>query len=220
MPDADADEVRRELVAHNQDPDAHNLAEVESRLATLEGTAGIWAVAARDSFSGADGPLTQTDTGQPWLAWLPPNLPYHMGGKCVTPDGGTRGAIIEDTFANGQIEADLAPGNSVAGLYFRYKDAVNHMFASRLQDGFGISRQVDDISTSLFPSIFIPYTPGERLKVRFIGPTIWLFRIFGGLEEQVAVVQDQHWIDQTRYGVRVTGTASADNFRLLSREGL
>ena len=213
-------EIQQQLTSHNQDPQAHDLAELRGRISALESTVGIWSVVARDQFSGASGPLTTTETGQNWTAWLPPSLPYHTNGKCVTPDGGTRGAVIDGGITNGQIEADLDPGNSNAGLYFRYKDAVNYMFLARIPDGLGLSRQVNDVTTALAPTIFIPFVAGERVKVRFLGSTIRLFRIFGGVEDLLLTVEDDHWVDQTRYGVRVAGTGSADNFRLLGREAL
>jgi hypothetical protein len=213
-------EIRNRLISHSQDPDAHDLAQLRARISALESTVGIWSVVARDQFAGTSGPLTTTETGQTWSPWLAPNMPYHTDGKCVTPNGGTRGAVINTAITDGQIEAALNPGNASAGLYFRYKDAVNFMFLARIPDGLGLSRQVNDVTTALAPTIFFPFVPGERVKVRFLGPIIRLFRVFEGVEELVLTVEDDHWLDQTRYGVRVAGTASVDNFRLLGREAL
>lgn len=203
------------LVMHNQDPDAHDLTAIRRRLDVMEPLLGIWQVVARDSFSGADGPLTAAATGQQWVVDAPRAMPSRIGGRCRSP-GGTASAVIEGGFSDGQIEAGLDPGTGQAAMLVRYKDAVNYLSLARKPDSIALVKVIQDQGSNIVLPIGLPYAPGERLKLRFVGSRIWLF-----CDEALLCAADEPALaTSTRYGLRLIGNGSANGFRLTSRTAL
>ncbi len=176
---------------------------------------------AADSFNGADGPLTTAETGgQTWVA-VGGNAVHRIGGKAASPDATLRGTYLANVVADGQVEADLAPGNSEASLYFRWKQNGDYLMVHRGSAGIiGVKKFVGGVSTDIAPPRYIKVEAGERFKVRFVGSRIWVFRIVGGVEELIFDVTEMQWQTSGGAGIRMNGTGTVDNFKVLKREAL
>ncbi len=205
-----------------RDNDATSPDAITSRADLIEAKTGLWTPAAADPFTGADGVLTTAPTGgQAWVA-VSGNPLHRIGGVARTPDGALRGTYLATGVRDGQLEADLQPGTAEASLYLRFQSNGNYLLFQRKPEGFvGLWRFVNGASVIISPpATYRPVVAGERFKVRFVGPRIWAFRVVDGTEEPLFDVTENAFLTSGNHGLRLAGTGSADNFRLLQREAL
>lgn len=214
--------IEERIATHDSDSAAHGLVVTRADLERADSKTGLWTTKAADDFNGADGPLTTTPTGG--FAWtaIGGNQLSRIGNVARTPDNTLRGSYVQAGVPNGQVEADLAPGNNEASLYIRFQSNGNYLLLQRKPEGFiGLYRFVSGASTIISPaSIYRAVVAGERFKVRFVGPRIWVFRVVSGVEELLFDVTEPAFQTVGSHGLRLAGTGSADNFRILNREAL
>lgn len=208
------------LNSHENDGLAHRVREIFKRLEILEGKSGIWTLKSADNFIGTNGPLTNAPIGgQPWTAIGGQQI-YQISNTARTPDGTLRGSYIASGVADGQVEADLLPGNREASLYVRFQSNGNYLLMQRKPEGFiGLYRFQSGVSNLISPaSLFRSVVPGERFKVRFVGSRIWVFRVIGNVEELLIDVNEPAFQVMGNHGLRLDGTGGAQNFKILQRE--
>lgn len=217
---AGTNEVREMLIAHANDRQVHGLTATNRLAAEADSKTGIWTVAATDTFTGTDGtPLGSTETGG--FTWVNPGNFQRVGGRAKQPANAFGGAAIDTTFTDGQIEADLYPGTGEASLVFRSNTNFNQYFLlQRGGDGTVRLAYVFTATELLRPLISLPVVAGERWKVRFVGPRIFVYRIVSGVETLIYEASDTRLATNVRHGLRLNGTGAVDNFRLLKREAL
>ena len=213
--------INQQIRVHDHDPDAHALENLRLRVELAESIAGMWNVKAADPFNGADGPLTTAPTGgQAWTAIGGAQL-SRINNVARTPDGALRGTYLQAAAPDGQVEADLSPGDGEASIYIRFQSNGNYLLLQRKPGGFiGLYRFVGGPSSIIFPAIYRPVIAGERFKVRFVGDRIWVFRIVNGVEELLVDFVEPMFATAGSHGLRLSGTGSADNFRILQREAI
>lgn len=214
--------IEEALTAHGNDQQPHDLPRIKRTADLAEAKTGLWSVVASDTFTGANGALTTTETGaKTWIA-LGGNAIHRIGGVAKSPDGSLRGTAFLTGFKDGQLEADLNPGTSHAGLYFRWDSIGNHLYIQRNADGaIAISKFIGGAVTLLAQTAYPIFVAGERWKIRYVGPRVWVFRIVAGVETLIFDVTETQWQDKTGVGIRLeSATATADNFRVLGREAL
>lgn len=216
--------VEQRVTTHDNDPEAHGLAVLRRQVELIDSCTGLWSLSAADPFDGPDGLFTTAPTGgQTWTAIGGSQL-SRAGGKAVTSDGNLRGTYLVASVPNGQVEADLASGSgaSEASLYIRFQSNGNYLLLQRKPDGFvGLFRVVGGVTAVISPpSIARPVMVGERFKVRFVGSKIWVLWVAGGVEELLFDVTEAQFATAGSHGLRLLGTGSADNFRILKREAL
>ncbi len=205
---------------HDNDRDAHELAVLRRQSELADSKTGTWTLRAADSFTGTDGSaMGNTEVGN--LPWSAGTL-VRKGGRMRDKNDGFAGSFITTGYADGQIEADLYPGSSEASLQFRMNAATSMCWLlQRTADG-GVTLFIQWQGATLRATqpIAVPVQLGERYKVRFIGPRIWVFRIYGGVETLLFDVTDARLMTETLAGIRLNGGGSADNFLYRSREAL
>ncbi len=214
--------IDQKIQTHDQDLEAHELAERKRAIELADSKTGIWSVAAADNFNAADGAFTTAPTGgQTWNAIGGSQL-SRIAGVARTPDNNLRGTTLNAGVADGQVEADLNPGTNEASIYFRFASNGNYLLLQRkAENGFiGLYRFVGGPSSLIVPAIYRSVVAGERYKVRFIGSRIWVFRIAAGEEELIFDATATNFMTATSHGLRLAGTGSADNFRVLKREAI
>lgn len=212
--------VRDAIDCHGNDRQAHSVDNIFKRLDILESKSGVWTVKSADNFSGPNGPLTNAPTGdQAWTAVGGQQL-YRISNIAKTPDGTLRGSYIASGVTDGQVEADLLPGNKESSLYVRFQSNGNYLLLQRKPEGFvGLYRFQFGASTLISPaSLFRSVVPGERFKVRFVGPRIWVFRVIGNVEELLIDISESAFQTIGNHGLRLDGTGGAANFKILQRE--
>lgn len=216
----DTDAVREMLIAHANDRQVHGLTATNRLAAEADSKTGIWTVAATDTFTGTEGStISTTETGG--LTWVNPGNFQRVGGRAKQPANAFGGAAIDTTFTDGQIEADLYPGTGEASLVFRSNTNFNQYFLlQRGGDGTVRLAYVFTATELLRPLISLPVVAGERWKVRFVGPRIFVYRIVSGVETLIYEASDTRLATNVRHGLRLNGTGTVDNFRLLKREAL
>lgn len=205
---------------HDNDRDAHELAVLRRQAELADSKTGTWTVRAADGFTGADGAaMGNTEIGNlPWSV----GSTVRKGGRIQDKNGGFAGSFITTGYADGQIEADLYPGTNEASLQFRMNAATSMCWLlQRTADG-GVTLYIQwqGATTRATQPIAVPVQDGERYKVRFIGPRIWVFRIYAGVETLLFDVTDTRLMTETLAGIRLNGGGSADNFLYRSREAL
>jgi hypothetical protein len=205
-------------VSHQQDLDAHELTALRERVRRLESILGLWTVRATDSFTGTDGALTKTSTGN--LSWttISSNALHRIGGRCRSPDGSLRGATLDMASANGQVQAELDPGNGEASLFVRWKLNGESLMVQRTGDGISLIRFEGGASNNLVPPVLVPHVPGEVIKVRFVLSSLEVLRRVGGVDSSIMALDYPALLTETRIGVRLSGTGTADSLRVLSWE--
>lgn len=216
----DAEAVRQMITTHSNDLQVHGLPALDTAIMVAASKDGIWSIAATDSFSGTDGsPLGTTQTGG--FTWVNTNGIQRIGGRAKQPAGAFSGAAIDTAFSDGQIEADLYPGNGEASLVFRSNTNFNQYFLLQ-RGGDGTVRLAYTFTQTelLSPLISLPIVAGERWKVRFVGQTILTYRIVASVETLIHQVTDARLGANRRHGFRLNGSGSVDNFRILQRETL
>lgn len=209
------DLIDNKIRTHDNDESAHDLQLLRQSVSLTESRTGIWTVAAADDFSAADGPLTSAPIGG--QAYNGGGI-VRAGGKAVSPDQTLRGTYLVTTVADGQVEAELNPGDTQAALYFRLSGNTNSCFL--------LIRGADTIirllrfpgSVPVSPLIYRPYAAGEKIKARFIGTHIWVIRSFQGKDEVIFELDDAFNATATGHGFRIAGTGKVDNFRVLNRD--
>lgn len=218
---AETEAVRQMLITHANDQQPHGLPALRTSAALAESKTGIWTVAATDGFSGTDGtPLGTTETGG--FTWVNPGNFQRVAGRAKQPANAFGGAAIDTMFSDGQIEADLYPGaGGEASLVFRSNTNFNqYMLLQRGGDGTVRLAFVFTQTELLVPFINLALVPGERWKVRFVGPRIFVFRIIAGVEEMIFEASDPRLTTNLRHGIRLNGNSTVDNFRVLKRESI
>lgn len=211
--------IDERIKTHDQDPLAHDLAALRQSVEIAESKTGIWSIRAADEFKGPDGPLTTTEVGN--LSWsaIGGNQLYHISGVARTPDGQLRGTTVDAGMPDGQVEAVLTPGDSQAGLYLRFDSPGNYLMLGRGADGvITLLRFLNGPSTAIVPPTYRVPIAGERYKARLVGERIWIFRIVGSDEELLFDTIEPQFRTKGAHGIRVSGTGSIGNFRLLKRE--
>lgn len=213
--------IEQALITHGNDQQPHELPSLRRTADLADSKTGLWSAVATDTFTGADGALTTTETGaKTWVA-LGGNAIHRIGGKAASPDSALRGTAFLTGFADGQLEADLDPGTMEASLYFRWSAIGNHLMVQRKPDGsMALMKFVGGTVTLLTQVVYRAYVAGERWKIRMVGPRIWVYRIASGVEELIYDVVETQWQSNTGAGIRLDGTGTADNFRYLGREAL
>lgn len=216
----DEGDVRQLLIAHSNDRQPHSLPDTNRAVAEADSKTGLWGVAATDAFTGTDGtPLGNTETGG--FVWVNTNGIQRIGGRAKQPAGAFSGAAIDTTFSDGQIEADLSPGTGEASLVFRSNTNFNqYLLLQRGGDGTVRLAYVFATTELIAPLINLTVVANERWKVRFVGSTIFVYRIVGGVETLIFNATETRLITNVRHGLRLNGTGTVDNFRILKREGL
>lgn len=212
--------VAQTLAAHDHDVDSHDLTPLRQQVDLAESKTGLWSIKAADSFSGDDGSaLGNTEIGG--LAWQQNGL-VRKGGRIQHPSGGFASAWVITGNADGQVEADLYPGGNEASLYARLNAGLTQwLLLQRASDGsVTLNLQFAAQTIRLAIPLAIPVVPGERFKMRFIGPRIWVFRIVDGVETLLFDVIEKRLMTEKIHGVRLNGGGSADNFRILARESI
>ncbi len=214
--------IDEKIATHDHDRESHELAPLRAQIEILQARSGAFPTRASDNFDGADGPLGAATTGG--IAWttVGTNPLHRIGNVCRTPDGAIRGAYLQAGVLAGQIEADLAPGNGEASLYIRIQSSANYLLLQRTPEGFiGLYRFTGGAGTVISPSsIYRTPVASERFKVLLLGPRIWVFRVVAGVEEQLFDVTETTYQTVGSHGIRLRGTGSADNFRILQREAI
>ncbi|WP_294319712.1 hypothetical protein [uncultured Sphingomonas sp.] len=216
----DTEAVRQMMIAHANDDATHGLGATRTAMAIADSKTGLWSIAATDAFTGTDGtPLGNTETGG--FAWVNGNGIQRIGGRAKQPGGAFSGGAVDTTFSDGQIEADLYPGNGEASLVFRSNANFNQYFLlQRGGDGTVRLAYVFAQTELLSPLISMPVVAGERWKVRFCGPSILVYRIVAATETLIFEARDTRLATNVRHGFRLSGSGAVDNFRLLKRESL
>lgn len=212
--------VAQTLAAHDHDIDSHGLTPLRQQVDLAESKTGLWSIKAADSFTGNDGSaLGNAEVGG--LAWQHNGL-VRKGGRIQHPSGGYASAWLDTGNADGQVEADLYPGTSEASLYARLNATQTQwLLLQRASDGsVTLNLQFAGQTTRLAIPVAIPVVAGERFKMRFIGPRIWVFRIVDGVETLLFDVTEKRLMTEKIHGVRLNGGGSADNFRILARESI
>lgn len=126
--------IDQALAAYGNDLQTLDMQGLRRTAELADSKTGIWTVVATDTFTGADGALTTTETGsKTWVA-LGGNAIHRIGGVAKSPDSTLRGTSFLTGFADGQLEADLNPGSSEASLYFRWWAIGNHLIVQRKPD--------------------------------------------------------------------------------------
>lgn len=207
--------IDERIRSHDNDDRAHNLDGIVQSVGLADSQGGTWTVAAADNFNAADGPLTTAPVGG--QAWTGGDI-ARSGGKAVSPDQALRGSYLVTDTSNGQVEAELDPGNDHAALYFRLANDTNSCFL--------LLRGADSVirlfrfpgSVAISPLIYRPYAVGEKIKVRFVGTHIWIIRSYQGEDEVLYELDDAFNATATGHGIRISGTGKVDNFRVLNRE--
>lgn len=222
MTDDDINQLIDQTIrTHDNDLEAHGLAKLRQQYELMDSKTGIWSLVAADTFSGPDGPLTSTEIGA--LAWTAIGGAQlsRISGVARTPDGALRGTFVVAGVADGQVEADLSPGDNEASLYVRFASNGNYLMLARKFDGFvGMFRFVSGASTLIHPPVYLQLAAGERFKVRFVGDRIWVFRIVSGVEELLFDFTEPQYRTAGSHGIRLAGSGSAGNFRILQRDAL
>lgn len=210
--------VDQRLVSHQQDLDAHELPALRERVRRLESILGLWTVRATDSFTGTDGALTTTSTGN--LSWttIGSNALHRIGGRCRTPDGSLRGATLDLASANGQVQAELDPGNGEASLFVRWKQNGESLMVQRTAAAISLIRFEGGASSNIVPPALLAHVPGEIIKVRFVLSTLEVLRRVNGADSSIMVLDYPALLTETRVGLRLAGTGAADDLRMLSWE--
>lgn len=210
--------IEEALLTHSNDTIAHEVESVKRTAELADSKAGLWAIVASDTFTGVSGALTTTEVGG--LAWVSPdgNAIHRIGGVAKSPVDNLRGTLVTTTYSDGQVEGDLVPGTGEASLYFRWKQNGDYLMLQRGSTGaIGLKKFIGGTATDIAPVRYLPVEAGERYKVRFVGSRIWVFRIVGGVETIMFDVIETQWQTEKMFGLRVNGTGSVDNFRLLGR---
>ena len=220
--DPQYDDLVQAFAIHENSQEAHGLAPARQQMSLSDSKTGMWNFRATDTFSGADGALTTAETGgQAWVAVGAGQPLYRVGGVAKSPDASLRGTYIAAGVTDGQVEADLTPGNAEASLYFRWKQNGDYLLLQRGSDGsIGLKKFVGGAATDLAPVRYLAVEAGERFKVRFIGARIWVLRVVAGFETVMFDVTEAQWQGFGSVGLRLNGTGSADNFRVLIREAI
>lgn len=214
--------IDQKIETHDNGQESHDLAALRGQIEIMQARTGFITIKAADDFAGPDGPLTTAPTGgQAWVA-VAGNPIHRIGGAARTPDGTLRGTYLQTGVTAGQVEADLAPGTNEASLYIRFQSAANYLLLQRKPEGFvGLYRFVNGAGKIISPSsIYRPVVAGERFKVLMQGPRLWAFRVVGGVEELLFDVTETSFQTVGNHGIRLAGTGSADNFRILQRESI
>lgn len=213
--------INQKIQVHDQDTEAHELSALRLKSDLADSKTGIWTIASADDFSAADGAFTTAPTGgQAWNGNGGPQL-IRTSGQARAPGGNLCGNTLNAGVSNGQVEADLIPGNNESSLYIRFQSNGNYLFLQRKPDTFiGLSRFLAGVPTLITPAKYRGVIAGERYKVRFIGPRVWVFRVVAGEEELLFDVSEPNFTTATSHGLRLNGTGAADNFRVLKREAL
>lgn len=213
--------IDQRIRTHDNDSAAHELDASRRRLELADSKTGIWTIKAADTFSGVDGSaLGNSETGG--LTWTTPAGLVRKGGRVRHPSDGYGGAWLNSGVFDGQVEADLYPGTSEASLYARLNAATTQwILLQRAADGgISLNIQFGGTTTRLAPLLSRPVVAGERYKIRFIGPRIWVFRVVSGVEELLFDVTESRLSTEVIHGVRLNGGGSIDNFRILQREAI
>lgn len=214
--------IDQKIETHDNGQESHDLAALRGQIEIMQARTGFITIKAADDFAGPDGPLTTAPTGgQAWVA-VAGNPIHRISGAARTPDGTLRGTYLQTGVTAGQVEADLAPGTNEASLYIRFQSAANYLLLQRKPEGFvGLYRFVNGAGKIISPSsIYRPVVAGERFKVLMQGPRLWAFRVVGGVEELLFDVTETSFQTVGNHGIRLAGTGSADNFRILQRESI
>lgn len=212
--------IDQKIRTHDNNNEAHELEALRRQAELADSKTGLWSVKAADTFAGADGTaLGNAETGG--MAWTSPAGLVRKTGRVQHPTGGYGGAWLQSGAKDGQVEADLYPGTKEASLYVRLNAATTQwILLQRNADG-GITLNIQIGTTiRLAPLLSVPVVAGERFKVRFVGPRIWVFRGLAGVETLLFDVTEPRLMSETIHGVRLDGGGSADNFRVLNREAL
>jgi hypothetical protein len=213
--------IDQKITTHDNDDRAHALEVTRRAVELADSKTGLWTVKAADSFAGADGSaLGNSEVGG--IAWASPAGLVRKGGRIQHPTNGFGGAWLNSGAKDGQVEADLYPGTSEASLYFRLNAATTQwLLLQRSADGgITLNLQFEGQTTRLAPLLALPVVAGERFKVRFVGPRIWVFRVVAGEEALLFDVTESRLMNETIHGVRLNGGGSVDNFRVLGREAI
>jgi hypothetical protein len=212
-------QIDRQIQSHDNDPEAHGLAVLRQHMDLLDSRTGVWSVEASDSFDGADGPLTTAPVGgQTWVGGGISRIDH--AARATT--GALGGVYLVTSAADGQVEADLNPGDGEASFYIRYASTGNYLLLQRKPDSFiGLFRILGGVTTLVdVASAYRPVVAGERFKVRFIGSQLWVLRVADAVEELLFKVTEANFLDARSHGLRLSGTGAAKNFRILKREAI
>lgn len=212
--------IDQKIRTHGNNLEAHDLEAIRRQSELADSKTGLWSVKAADTFTGADGSaLGNAETGG--MAWVT-NSCVRKGGRLQQPAGVSGGAWLQSGAKDGQVEADLYPGTKEASLYVRMNGAFQQwILLQRSADGgITLNIQFGGQTTRLAPLLALPVFAGERFKVRFIGPRVWVFRVVAGIEALLFDVIEPRLMTETYHGMRLDGGGSADNFRVLNREAL
>lgn len=209
--------IDEKIKTHDNDNLAHDLQVLSQRISLTESRTGIWTVAAADNFDAANGALTTAPVGG--QAWIGGGL-VRSNKKAVSPDQTLRGTYLVTAVSDGQVEAELDPGNDQAALYFRLAGNTNSCFLL-LRGSDSVIRLIRfPGSVSLSPLIYRPFAAGEKIKARFVGTHIWIIRSYLGVEEVLFDLDDAYNSTATGHGFRLSGTGNVDNFRVLNRDAI
>lgn len=216
--------IEQKLRTHDHDTEAHELAATRRNVELADSKTGLWSIRAADGFSGADGSaLGNSEVGGiPWTS----NGLVRSGGRLRHPTNAEASAWMNTGNRDGQVEADLyasgGTGSAHAALYARLNSALNQwiIFQRNADGGMILAIQFGGTTTRLAPPKYEPLVAGERFKVRFVGPRIWVFRIVSGVETLIFDVTETRLTSEVIHGLRISGGGSADNFRNLQREAI
>jgi hypothetical protein len=219
------DDVRRlideRIAVHNHDLSSHDLAVLRRHVDLIGSAVGRWTIVAADTFTGAVSPLKTTEVGN--LAWqFFSGLPLQRsGGAARSIDGELRVGYVAAGTPDGQVEANLTPGNNQANLYLRYHSPGNYMMLGRGADGFiGLYRSLDGVQSLMEPPLYRLPATGERFRARMVGDRVWIFRTAGDFDELLFHATEASLRTAGTHGIRVIGTGTVDDFRILAREAL
>lgn len=213
--------IDQKITTHDNDDRAHALEVTRRAVELADSKTGLWTVKAADGFTGADGSaLGNSEVGA--IPWVSASGLVRKGGRVQHPTNGFGGAWLNSGAKDGQVEGDLYAGAGEASLYFRINAATSAFFLLQRNGDGGIT--LNHISgattTRLAPLLSVPVVAGERFKVRFIGPRIWVFRVVAGEETLLLDVTNTALVNETIHGVRLNGGGSVDSFRVLAREAI
>ncbi len=209
------------IISHNQDPDAHDLAQAKLLAAFNAAALGL-TLAAADTFSGVNGVITTSEVGGLTYAGLNDDNNNRAVRTNGVAGGNLKAGIVTTTSADGQVQANLVPNADQAGLIFRWVDGFNFFLVGRGINGvLFLNKFKAGVSTSLQPAMFVPFEAGEVVKARYFGARIWVTRTGAdGVETIMFDAVDGDFKTSKRHGFRTLGTGTADNLRVYSREPL
>lgn len=184
-----------------------------------------YSIVAKDNFNRTDGVLAGTSSSTGALVWANPfsvtaNI---VGNKVVSADGSTRANLIAATFADAAVSLDITLTSVSAGdawIYFRYNTGPPDglLLQRNNNNTLIIYAQVGGPSTTIATVATPAATNGVAQRMTVVGIGSKITVLVAGIV--VYSFDNATSLTTTTHGLRLSGSATVDNFRIMSAEAL